>query len=65
MSTTTATTSSRKKAVAAKPEVPKTNWHSISKIKVCPDCGEPRHTNTQGELFCPAGKGDCAFVKNA
>jgi hypothetical protein len=55
----------RKKAVAATPEAPKDNWHSISGIKVCPDCGEPRTSGNDGKLFCPVGKGDCAFVRTA
>jgi hypothetical protein len=63
MTEPTATT--RKKAVAATPEAPKSNWHSNLGIKVCPDCGEPRTSDNDGKLFCPSGKGECAFVRNA
>ena len=44
------------------------SWLKSAGVKACPECGEGVHSrkNEDGktEVFCPAGKPRCSFVKN-
>jgi hypothetical protein len=69
--TTTGTRKSTSRAKVESIDLSSTSspWLKASGVKVCGECGEKLCTRQgadgKAEIFCPANKKDCAFVKIA
>lgn len=67
--TTRKTTTRASKSTAVNLSETAAPWLRSSGIKVCGECGEKLCTRQDAdgvtEIFCPANKSNCAFVKTA
>lgn len=67
--TTTKKSTSRVKEESVDISTTSAPWLKASGVKVCGECGERLCTREgsdgKPEIFCPANKTDCAFVKTA